>query len=470
MELNHQDFDAVFRERLIRSETPPPSAVWENIALELARKKRRRLVGFGLVGGAAMVGFVVAGWLYLGENWSTYNNDSKKLVISTESPILKSENSVLKNESTISQNETLAAFSSKNETVLTEKSSAKTISENEKSTVFSEKNAPILNQNAAQIFQKKKESTTGVFLEKETDETVFIAEKSTQLIENQTIIISENTETSVFNHFQKINLTQLSAENKSFFVKSQKNTRQNPPFKMTRIKKRKPTCPSFAARGEAFLLEGFVGPSVAFKTLDLNGSDTPNYLKRRLETENRRASWTAGVRAGWLIDGKFLLRAGLQYTAINERFDFYDPNEVDTFISIVQGIRDTNYVYGERFVNSPNRFGMLDLPITIGYEFGRGHLGVDIFGGAAINLLFQKSGKIIDLKDKPTDLRPNFRTNAGLSVLAGVQFFYQTDKNTRIFVEPHYQHVLRSVTKSANPISQKYGVASLAVGFTRLLK
>jgi hypothetical protein len=491
-----QDFDDIFRERLMRAETPPPNAVWENIALELARKKRRRLVGFGLAGGAAMVSLAVAAWFYFGENLSVFNNDknlatasesivSKNEILELKSQVLVLKNEILDLEKAVSgtnkevwdsKNEAAPNYLKKNGTSLTENLTnqapsliQKMESENKSSAPDFAEKALILNQKTTKIGQENEKQLTTAFFEKTRFQNSSNGANQTQLIENQSIVTIEDSELTTYNNLKKVNLAKLFSENKPLFVKSQKATRQLPPYKMTRIKKRKPTCPSFAARGEAFMLEGFAGPALAIKTL-ASSDDTQNYLQNRRETESNRASWKAGLRAGWLIDGKFLLRAGINYTAINERFNYYDPNEVDTFISIVQGVRDTDIVYGERFVNAPNRFGMLDLPITIGYEFGRGPLGVDIFGGAAVNLWFHKSGKSVDLKNEPVNLRPNFRTNAGLSLLFGAQFFYQTNKKSRIFIEPHYQQVLRSVTQSSNPISQKYGVASLAVGFTRLMK
>ena len=54
----------LFRDRLSEAEVAPPAFVWGNVAAELARRQRRRALGFWLAAGVAASGLTAAIWLF----------------------------------------------------------------------------------------------------------------------------------------------------------------------------------------------------------------------------------------------------------------------------------------------------------------------------------------------------------------------------------------------------------------------
>ncbi len=171
-----------------------------------------------------------------------------------------------------------------------------------------------------------------------------------QNIESQSVRIGlekENlTATDKPTSFSLKNLAPLDGRG-TVFLKNNRPSK-NPPIRRFKTKKWKPSCPSFADRGEVFYVDLYAGAGPTFHRLSDKGGDTPGYVQRRKETEKQVMNWNVGARAGWLWAGHFALRAGLNYTQVEERLDFYDPKLLQTIIYIDEQT-------GEERDNGPRR-------------------------------------------------------------------------------------------------------------------
>ncbi len=256
-----------------------------------------------------------------------------------------------------------------------------------------------------------------------------------------------------------------------------------PEKRIVRNKKETRSCYDFAEHPNVLLVDGYFGPSLTRKEMR-TGPDNQPYLAQRRNTETKDWSFSAGLRASLLLDRHFLLRSGVHYDQITEQFEYIDPDFVEVTIrqttQIINGqpvtVIDTLSVdYGEKYLKSFNRFGMLDIPLQAGVELRNGRTGVSINGGIALNVLFWKRGAILSPVDgQPAYFTPGsgtvdvFRTRAGLSAMGSVQWFCHLRPRLRVFAEPYVRMVLRPVNVPSHPVEQRYGMLGLNVGVTRI--
>jgi hypothetical protein len=240
-------------------------------------------------------------------------------------------------------------------------------------------------------------------------------------------------------------------------------------------------CYDFARHPSAWMLDAYFGPSLAQRTLS-STSDGNNYLKQRLSTERSSAAFGAGLRGSFLFNRNYLVRTGLNYDQFTEIFEYVDPTYVKykIEITIVNGqtkIDTVGVEYGENYLKTYNRYGMLDVPLMMGVEMRKGRTGVSINAGFSANVLFFNRGAIID----PVTLEPArfgqdkaplsdevFRTSVGLSATASVQWYWHLTRNLRVFAEPSFRQVLRPITLETHPVEQRYTIFGLRFGATHI--
>lgn len=256
------------------------------------------------------------------------------------------------------------------------------------------------------------------------------------------------------------------------------------PLIIRKNKKETRNCYDFSEHPNVLLFDAYAGPSLARKEM-ITGPDNQPYLAQRRNTERRDWSFNAGLRASLLLDRHFLIRTGAHYDQINEVFEYIDPNSVEVIIrqttQIVNGqpitVIDTLGVeYGENYLKTYNRFGMLDIPLEVGVELRNGRTGLSFNGGLALNVMFWKRGAIISpLDGRPGYFTPEkgtvdaFRTSAGLSAVGSIQWFCHLRPRWRVFAEPYVRMVLRPVNIPDHPVEQRYSLLGLKVGMTHIL-
>ena len=201
--------------------------------------------------------------------------------------------------------------------------------------------------------------------------------------------------------------------------------------------------------------------------------------------EDKDFSFNAGLRGSLLFGRHFLLRTGLHYEQMTEVFEFADPNYIKYLISVTQKIVDGKPVvivdtigvdYGENYIKTFNRYGMLDIPIEAGIELRQGRFGLSLNGGLSFNILFWKRGTILSPIGKPEVFTPGkqgavevFRKRTGLSVEGSAQFFFHLRPRLRVFAEPYFRQVLKPVTLENQPVDQRYRIGGIKVGMTTIL-
>jgi hypothetical protein len=256
-----------------------------------------------------------------------------------------------------------------------------------------------------------------------------------------------------------------------------------PPKTIKPAQKTPRNCYDFARYPNAWLFDAYIGPSLAQREFFAPDPENKDYLNSRLNTERRDWAYHAGLRASLMFNRNFLIRTGLHYDQITEVFEFIDPTYVKYLIEstvMANGqtrIDTVGIEYGENYLKTYNRYGLLDIPLVAGLELRSGRTGLSLNAGASANILFWKRGAILSPQTgEPTYFTPAkkdaveaFRPRVGLSATASLQWFYHVDTRTRVFVEPYFRRVLRPVTRNDQPVEQRYGIGGLRLGVTKIL-
>ena len=265
------------------------------------------------------------------------------------------------------------------------------------------------------------------------------------------------------------------------------NTKVLPGWPSGVIRKRKEQtgqCYDFSENRRAWLLEGYAGPLFARKVLETAGNpEQEAYRDRRLATEGPGWGFNLGGRAAYLFSEKYLLSVGLDYQQFAEVFEYADPSSIEYIIKQVLDVSTNTWKidtidinFGEERTRVINRFGLLDVPLSMGYEWRTGRMGLRLQGGAAANLFFWKRGAVLDPQTgAPGYFTPGkgsqsvFRLRAGLSWQAGMQWFWHIAPKTSVVVEPAFRQQLTPLNQVAYPLEQRYQNWSLRIGFSKIM-
>jgi hypothetical protein len=471
MKQDSNHIDELLRQRLHDATAPPPAFVWPRVEAEL-RKRRRRLLFFWLFGaGLATAGLF--GW------WMSATNRQHLSPVSSTSAVVQSTEKT----APIPQPATAARAAEKNTPSGEPVSAGKTTGKSPQRESV---------QHEAGSFSPKMPARRGELggqpISKIIANTALPATNAAPGSSFSTSTENEKDLTSVKTPLFTLPPAALLPLSSRYSRLATANTPlhfRTPSAHINIIRNKKETrsCYDFSQHPNVLLVDVYAGPSLTQKEL-LTAPDNQPYLAQRRNTDSRDWSFSAGLRASLLLDRHFLVRSGFHYDQVNEVFEYIDPNSVEVTIrqttQIVNGqtvtVIDTLGVeYGEHYLKSYNRFGMLDIPLEAGVELRNGRNGVSLNGGISLNLLFWKRGAILSPVDgRPAYFTPNkgtvdvFRANAGLSAMGSIQWFCHLRPRLRIFAEPYARIVLRPVNLPGHPVEQRYSMLGLNIGMTRI--
>ena len=223
-----------------------------------------------------------------------------------------------------------------------------------------------------------------------------------------------------------------------------------------------------------------------FRSMNLIGQgELAPYLDQRRDTEASMPSFNAGFVAGYFHSSGLLIKSGVQYTQINERFLYVKENviKIQTHITIdtmynTDGSysihRDTSIleVLGRDEMRTLNQFRMLDIPLILGYNFDLARFNIDVNAGVILNITSASTGRIFNENLLPSyygrkgtgDFNP-FARYYGVSLYGGMTFLSPVTDRLQFYLEPNVRYYLKSFSSSQYPIRQKYLVAGLSTGF-----
>ena len=218
-------------------------------------------------------------------------------------------------------------------------------------------------------------------------------------------------------------------------------------------------------------IDFYASPDYVFRQF----SDTPNstYLKMRKESTTFSSAYSFGIRYTKVFGNGLNIRAGLNYSQINEKFKFVQGNIVNV-LYIINVTGDTIGSYqtiSTRYKTTYNKYRTLDVPITIGYEMSKGKWCINFNTGIIINAYSWNKGEVLNKSLQPVNINAGdsitpyqFKTNIGIGGLGAVSFDYTINKKYKLFAEPYFRYNFSTMSKSELTLKQKYHTTGIKFG------
>lgn len=216
--------------------------------------------------------------------------------------------------------------------------------------------------------------------------------------------------------------------------------------------------------------ELYAGPDyVARQFSDTNA----NYANMRKQSTAFQYAYSAGFRYGRVFNNGLLLKTGLNYSLLTEKFDFIQGNIIN-IIYVTDASGDTIGSYqstSARHKITYNKYRTIDVPLLVGYEMAKGRWNFNFSGGLIINLFSWNRGEVLDRSLQPVSINsrenPNpyqLKTNIGMGLQAGAGVYFALNQSLKLFAEPYFRYNLSSMTQSEIVLKQRYHTAGLRWG------
>lgn len=248
-----------------------------------------------------------------------------------------------------------------------------------------------------------------------------------------------------------------------------------------------PDCPGIEAdaAGNKRYFEVYAGPDMGIRSFGSFGADSTSdaYLQRRKQSTKFRSAFSAGVRYTRVFANGISLRTGVNYSQLNEKFQYINPKDIRYILVItprdviIGGVNTTIYdtlryvQEGTRVRTTYNRYRNVDIPLQVGYEFGNGRLHTNISAGVIVNLYSWQRGDMLDSAYQPVSITTGkangdygFRTNIGAGFLGCVSMYYKLNSRLHILAEPFLRYNFNPITSDKLNITQKYHTIGLRLG------
>ena len=241
-------------------------------------------------------------------------------------------------------------------------------------------------------------------------------------------------------------------------------------------------CPEInKERRNDWYVEGYVSPEFTFKKLSTN-NDNAAYLDKKDSAETMRVGITLGIRISKNITDNIMLKAGIQFSQLNEQVNLRRENERRLVTTVV--IRTVTDAFGNTttvadttttvqigyLVNqSKNYYRNIELPLTIGYEFSYKKFRASINGGAIINLASWYSGKALDTSYQLVNVNNKedvgiTKHNVGVSLYGSISLIKPITNSIDVFAEPYFRYSLTKLQNTAYGFSQRFSAAGISFG------
>ncbi len=466
--MNQQDLEKHIRSQLLEHESPvDPGGLWEQIADQIPKKKKRRFFLWWVFLGAAL--FVALGWL--GYQMANKTIDEPQTMVSTtiqaasEMPV-NSENIVPESSTPTSEIET-ATVAEESTVPGRSESTTPTVIDNRRSSLsFAPEKATNVQTGLSTAELGKSVET----LVEKTAETEITTPK-----DQPTLGALSNVERPLTDRFELpasisgIHAALSYPENWPLQLEAPKPF--DPGTELLRRKKK-------TARW-AIGLEG--GISRPTRTLEA-GDSLQDYRMLRQNSEEVLEAIQAGLQLHYELPFGLYFRTGLNYSRINEKFErSFTLTENDSIIGIQEIYIDANgdsstvtgpipltriTSYKKRTYNS---LTMLDIPLIAGYRIGAERWAFLVEGGAHFNLSLKSEGNIIamdgeTLIDLAAEDQQVFKTSLGLNYHLGLGVDYNITPQLSVGAKASFRFIPKDFTIDRYHLEQRYTLIGINLG------
>lgn len=234
-------------------------------------------------------------------------------------------------------------------------------------------------------------------------------------------------------------------------------------------------CPQIEmdAAGNKSYWEFYAGPDYASKGF----RDTANsvYLQKVKASTKFSSAFSAGIRYTKVFGTGVSIRAGINFSQVNEKFSFLQSNivQVNYIIDPVTGDTTGSYtVRGTRYKTTHNHYRTIDVPLLIGYEMGNGKFHANINAGAMVNLYSWQKGETLDTAFQPVsittgkgDKQYQYKTNIGFGFTAGASLYYKLNETLHVLAEPYIRYNITPMSRDKLSLQERFTTIGLRLGF-----
>lgn len=458
-----KDIDKSFRSKLDSYPSEVPDGLWDKIALDLDQKEDKRRIGwmFKSIIASAIILLVIGALVGIqllrsGDNDSKVSLDSSAPSLSSDISFAEAE---LKKESYRST--TTESASSDQQTQLNSYSEQHYATQNAEinlttSTAEGSNNIQIASGTSSSnsLIQASLDSKAT-----ESELAIKNAQKLTTQDRSLATILASNKRKSALDESPII--PQLKSQLSS--------TAQEEFVACSSMEKTHVYCPGNITTRPGFHAEFYLSPEFAVRSLTTRLDGFENYRSQRNDTEDQLYSFSTGFRASYTTKAGFTLKSGLNYTQINERFDYINPDSVRVIVEIDTNTGDTLDVrteYGIGSTRTHNTYRMVDIPVLIGMELPfHDRFSLSINTGVYFNLLFIAEGRHLRTDFSPGAFEGDtFKPSLGLSFYGSLSMQYYLNPQVDLIIEPNLRYFSQSFTTENHPLAQEYLKVGLITG------
>jgi hypothetical protein len=250
-------------------------------------------------------------------------------------------------------------------------------------------------------------------------------------------------------------------------------------FGKSKEKRENKHCP-FGIESNNKSLDLYMSHDIVSRKFTSDNASLQNIVSMREESEKPLYSFSVGARFGYNISYRWNIHTGFNYTQLNDRFNYIDPESnqereitIKDYIyengKIVDSIITTETVVipGTVKIQSKNKYRSYDIPLIGRYTIlANKHLSFSATIGTFVNLSHSSSGKIIDVNGNPMDLKQGRvnKTQLGLSSYTGLSLAYHLAGDLDFIFEPHARIYFNDISRDSNPINQSQNIYGVATG------
>ena len=454
--MKEERLDNIFRQELGQHDSGTPDHLWAGI--EARRKKPNRAIAWWATGLVAIFVVGLSGWYLL--NPDSISNQ-KELTVETHAPITDA-NSTLEKEN-LSTDKTQQTLANETDEEIQTVSTTTSIAVQEKST----RNV------AANNIEAVPNSTITATSDSQLLGEELIEKSAFEVAKNEAPTASPNENMNAFSaSTEKVGMSEITRlpQLKSDLLTIDLGEIKGPEG-----------CYNFGGRSGGPILNALSfdllgGLGFAPRTLTNNSGDSDQdlYVDAREETESEWYAFTSTLRANMRYKSGLTFRAGLNYSQINEIFEFRNGSATQTIITTVENpdgttTTTTEVQEGELYKLTHNRLKFFDIPLMIGFEKSVGKFTFGINAGASFNVQFSQKGDFLSELGEPVNFNSDnpskvdyFKTKAGMSYIASAGISYQLSNNLDLHFEPHFRKFTAPVSEGA--IEQSYSNFGIQAG------
>lgn len=466
-----KEFDKIIRNKMQKAEAPYPSDMWQRIQQNLPEKKRKTYPVWLYF---SVILLTVSGLgLWAGSQWWSGKSSAqpvKQTAVSTEKETLASAGEYMvsdvqfENESAVQKGKVLNATSVtgssfQSQTFSQVSNNGRSMNNMPGQTSIARTNN---NEDLKEVDSKQNQMSEPTALDQLSNGTMLDEINGAQRLTRR----GERLNTSTIPSFLRVFGTDQSDVIEDINSSMKKHSALQ--------------CPSFVRKDNLTFFELYFSNDYAIKALKEKNGEGSGYRSLREKTESPYLSYSAGFRIGIGWDNGVAFKTGLNYSNINEKFTYTDPNSVQ-----IQTITTVKYIYDDQFniidsikttenveipgtntVTHYNKIALFDIPLLVQYTIpGKRRLSYSLVMGPLVNLSLSQSGKILDpnsnklVKLEEAEI---YKNNIGLSFYGGLGINYQLTKKVQMSIEPNFRWMPGSITRVTHPVEQSYFLANVA--------